>query len=127
MAISNETAAANCRAILKQLIRTDGTVDHKAFLNEMERRSLEAYGRTLTLRQYRLLARIVKAYEAEHRHAMHCDRCEMVSINGVACHERGCPNMGARWDGEIWIKQRECFECGCTVDADDPCCNGDES
>ena len=21
--------------------------------------------------------------------------------------------------------QRKCFECGCTVDRDDPCCNGD--
>ena len=31
----------------------------------------------------------------------------------------GCPNMGARWDAESgeWIKQRKCFECGCTVNA----------
>ena len=33
--------------------------------------------------------------------------------------------MSARWDAESgeWIKQRKCFECGCTVDADDPCCS----
>lgn len=54
-----------------------------------------------------------------------CDQCEMLSINGVPCHETGCPNMGARWDSESgeWVKQRECFDCGCTVDADDPCCS----
>lgn len=57
-----------------------------------------------------------------------CPYCEMLSINGVPCHETGCPNMGARWDAdsEDWIKQRQCFECGCTVDTDDPCCNGEQ-
>ena len=56
---------------------------------------------------------------------VHCDQCSMLMINGVACHETGCPNQGSRWDAgsECWIKQRECSECGCTVDADDPCCN----
>lgn len=56
-----------------------------------------------------------------------CDQCQMLAINGVACHERGCPNMGARWDQptQTWIKQRECFDCGCTVDADQPCCTND--
>ena len=59
---------------------------------------------------------------------MSCDQCQMLSINGVPCHETGCPNMGARWDAESgeWIKQRECFECGCTVDTDDPCCNAEQ-
>src|SRR5947208_3030165 len=54
---------------------------------------------------------------------MHCDSCEMLSINGVACHETGCPNSGARYDRESgeWIKQRKCFDCGCTVDQSDPC------
>lgn len=58
---------------------------------------------------------------------MRCDRCEMLSINGVACHEIGCPNSRSRWDreDEQWVKQRECFHCGCTVDEDDPCCAGD--
>ena len=64
-------------------------------------------------------------YEEENRDVVTCDQCQMLSINGVACHETGCPNMGARWDAESgeWIKQRECFDCGCTVDADDPCCS----
>lgn len=54
-----------------------------------------------------------------------CDSCQMLSIQGVPCHETGCPNSGSRWDAESqsWIKQRECRECGNTVDADDPCCN----
>lgn len=56
---------------------------------------------------------------------MGCDQCEMMQINGVPCHETGCPNMGARWDAEngAWVKQRECFECGMEVDEDDPCCS----
>lgn len=58
------------------------------------------------------------------KNEVHCDQCEMLSICGVACHELGCPNMGARWDreGKTWIRQRECFYCGYIVDIDDPCC-----
>jgi len=56
---------------------------------------------------------------------VNCDQCEMLSINGIPCHEQGCPNSNSRWDADSqsWIKQRECRECGGTVDADDPCCN----
>jgi hypothetical protein len=54
---------------------------------------------------------------------MHCDECEILAINGVACHEHGCPHSKDRWDGEQWIAQRRCFACGCTVDRDDPCCS----
>lgn len=32
---------------------------------------------------------------------MHCDHCEMIAINGVACHEQGCPRT-----------PRQCRECG---------------
>jgi hypothetical protein len=33
-----------------------------------------------------------------------CDQCQMLSINGIACHETGCPNMRKAWvDGE-WVK-----------------------
>ena len=53
---------------------------------------------------------------------MRCAHCEMVAINGYACHEVGCPNMGARWDGTQWIKQRRCRECGCKIDASEPDC-----
>jgi hypothetical protein len=61
----------------------------------------------------------------EGRQRVHCNQCEMLSINGTPCHEQGCPNMGARWDREAgdWVKQRECFDCGSTVDYDDPCCS----
>jgi len=63
--------------------------------------------------------------ENEDSERTSCDQCEALMINGVFCHETGCPNMGARWDSESgeWIKQRRCFDCGCTVDADDPCCS----
>jgi hypothetical protein len=48
-------------------------------------------------------------------------------IQGVFCHETGCPNTHSRYDEESgeWVKQRKCFECGCTVDADDLCCNAE--
>jgi hypothetical protein len=54
-----------------------------------------------------------------------CDQCEALFINGVYCHETGCPNSHSRYDAESgeWIRQRKCFECGCTVDTDDPCCS----
>jgi hypothetical protein len=26
---------------------------------------------------------------------MHCDQCEFLFINGIGCHETGCPNQGA--------------------------------
>jgi hypothetical protein len=57
--------------------------------------------------------------------AITCDQCELLSINGHACHETGCPNAGRRWDGEFWIRQRECFECGSTVDVGERCCEVD--
>ena len=55
---------------------------------------------------------------------MRCDSCEMVSINGNACHELGCRRAKDRYDVEAgeWIKQRECFYCGYMVDHDEPCC-----
>lgn len=54
-----------------------------------------------------------------------CDSCESLMINGLFCHETGCPNTNARYDAdsETWIRQRECFACGCTVDYDDQCCS----
>lgn len=56
-----------------------------------------------------------------------CNQCDSAMINGIYCHETGCPNMNSRYDteSETWIKQRECFDCGCTVDADDPCCSAE--
>ena len=34
-----------------------------------------------------------------------CNSCEALTINGVYCHEIGCPDA---WQDEI----RECLECG---------------
>ena len=51
---------------------------------------------------------------------MFCNQCEMLSINRIACHELGCPNMNARWDtkNEEWVTQTECRQCGFMVDCD---------
>ena len=58
---------------------------------------------------------------------MKCDQCCMAAINGVPCHERGCPNNGRRYDADTatWIKQRECAICGYNVDYDAPCCESE--
>lgn len=32
---------------------------------------------------------------------MNCDQCEMLSINGVPCHETGCPNEQAELERTI--------------------------
>ena len=57
-----------------------------------------------------------------------CDQCVALMINGVFCHETGCPNTHSRYDAQEqrWIKQRKCFDCGCMVDADCQCCEADE-
>ncbi len=28
---------------------------------------------------------------------IYCPRCEALGINGIACHERGCPNSDEKW------------------------------
>ncbi len=35
-----------------------------------------------------------------------CDSCLMLSINGIVCHELGCPDA---WRDE----KRSCYNCGC--------------
>jgi hypothetical protein len=37
---------------------------------------------------------------------VHCNGCEVLVINGIICHEHGCPEA---WRDEI----RECKWCGC--------------
>lgn len=58
---------------------------------------------------------------------MNCNQCEMLSINGMACHETGCPNSRKRWDaeGEEWIGQYKCMVCGYMADEGSECCNDD--
>jgi hypothetical protein len=61
---------------------------------------------------------------------MQCDQCQMLSIQGVPCHERGCPNARKTWFPDRgWVRMAECWDCGgeveegeacsCHVDADD--------
>jgi len=44
-------------------------------------------------------------------------------INGLFCHETGCPNQNSRYDEDSgeWIKQFKCRECGFMVDAGEGC------
>ena len=59
---------------------------------------------------------------------MKCDQCELLSINGHACHEIGCPNRNARWDEKMqgWVKQYECSICGFDVDEGNVCCDHED-
>ncbi len=58
---------------------------------------------------------------------MNCDQCEALTINGLYCHELGCPNTHKRYDHEeeTWVGRRECFECGGGVDEGAVCCEGE--
>jgi hypothetical protein len=50
----------------------------------------------------------------------------MLSINGVACHETGCPNADKVWHDGEWVREYECPECGqkCAErDEAGACCN----
>lgn len=47
------------------------------------------------------LARVLKlGFDLSHRDGRYvrvrCSQCQAVVINGVACHERGCPNVPRR-------------------------------
>ena len=55
---------------------------------------------------------------------MNCDQCQMLSINGAACHETGCPNARKEWNDVIqeWVKVHKCRECGCTFEDGKSCC-----
>jgi hypothetical protein len=51
-----------------------------------------------------------------------CDQCTALMINGVFCHETGCPNSRKVYrDGE-WVKVYHCIECGCEVEDGEACC-----
>jgi hypothetical protein len=47
-----------------------------------------------------------------------CNQCEMLSINGIACHETGCPNSRKTWiaDRGEWVLFLKCSVCGCDVE-----------
>ena len=53
---------------------------------------------------------------------INCDQCDMMSINGVACHETGCPNGRKTWvEARGWVLYLDCFECGCPVEDGEVC------
>jgi hypothetical protein len=56
---------------------------------------------------------------------MRCNQCEAAMINGVFCHETGCPNINKRFiDGE-WVRVRECVECGNEIAEGESCCEAE--
>lgn len=36
-----------------------------------------------------------------------CNQCDSAVINGVYCHEHGCPNINKFWDeeNEMWVDE----------------------
>lgn len=52
-----------------------------------------------------------------------CDQCEAAMVNGVFCHETGCPNSRKTWaaDRQEWVRFLECLECGSEVEAGEQC------
>ena len=52
----------------------------------------------------------------KHRRVrLYCDQCEMLSINGVPCHEQGCPNglklTRAASADAVWSKAKRAVTC----------------
>ncbi len=60
-----DTSASQARALLAQFVTSKGGFDHKAFVVEMDRRSMQMHGRELTRAQRAHLAKIVDAYMGE--------------------------------------------------------------
>jgi len=54
---------------------------------------------------------------------VNCNQCEMLSINGIPCHETGCPNSKKTWvvERQEWVRFVECFECGFEVEEGTGC------
>lgn len=51
---------------------------------------------------------------------MRCPSCAAVSINGIACHETGCPDRRLILLGpNAGLYLHTCFECGCDVESED--------
>ena len=65
---------------------------------------------------------IEKAIDASPKHNR-CDQCEALVINGVYCHETGCPNSRKTWieDRQAWILFLPCSACGSDVEVGEQC------
>jgi hypothetical protein len=71
---------------------------------------------------------------------MSCNSCQMIAINGIACHETGCPDAWrtivaeCKWCGQGFYPETKWQECCChtcfTAYANVPCnceeCAGEE-
>jgi hypothetical protein len=52
---------------------------------------------------------------------MRCDQCEALMINGVFCHETGCPNSKKTYRYGAWILIVRCPNCNSDVEAGTEC------
>lgn len=52
---------------------------------------------------------------------MKCNQCEALVINGVFCHETGCPNQRKKWINDEWTEVYTCDYCGYEYPVDEPC------
>lgn len=52
-----------------------------------------------------------------------CDQCNPAMINGIFCHETGCPNERRTWmpERQQWVQFFDCFECGYPVECGEVC------
>ncbi len=55
---------------------------------------------------------------AKNNNIPKCNQCDSFSVNGIYCHESGCPNEDKKYnhDTESWESVYTCFECGCEYD-----------
>lgn len=53
---------------------------------------------------------------------MKCDQCAAAMIQGVFCHETGCPNSKKTWVPDRgWVLFVECFNCGDEIESGERC------
>ena len=52
-----------------------------------------------------------------------CNQCEAAMINGVFCHETGCPNSKKTWveERQEWVRFVDCRSCGADVEQGETC------
>ena len=52
-----------------------------------------------------------------------CDSCDSTTINGIYCHEAGCPNSKKVYLEGEWVKVIECSECGSLIYGNSETCD----
>lgn len=57
----------------------------------------------------------------KHTMRIKCGQCCAAMINGVFCHETGCPNSRKRYEDGEWVRYLKCFDCGCDVRQGEVC------